>query len=80
MPLYSRSPDLTCLDFYLWGRVKELVVANRPTTKQDMIQRIRNTIRQIPMAEVEIAVFATRGRLELCINQDGRQFEHLGHH
>lgn len=76
----ARSPDLSCLDFYLWGRIKDLVFANRPTTRQDMINRIRNSISSISIAEVEAAVQSTHGRLIACVANDGRQFEHLGRH
>lgn len=76
----ARSPDLTCLDFYLWGRLKDLVYQTRPTTRDDMKQRIRNAINSISTAEIEAAVMSTRERLHLCVDNDGKQFEHLiGH-
>lgn len=79
-PWPPRSPDLTCLDFYLWGRLKDLVFQTRPTTREDMVNRIRNAIDSISMAEIEATVFSTRQRLRLCIENDGKQFEHLGRH
>lgn len=45
-----------------------------------MIERIMVSSRRIPMAEVEVAVLSTRQRLESCIENDGRQFEHLRRH
>lgn len=42
-----------------------------------MIQRIKNAIRNISVAEVEAAVLSTHDRLRQCIDNDGRQFEHL---
>lgn len=45
-----------------------------------MIERIMESSRRIPMAEVETAVMSTRERLASCIENDGRQFEHLGRH
>lgn len=77
VPWPPRSPDLTCLDFYLWGRVKNLVFNNRPTTAEDMKERIRIAVRSISSAEIELAVESTRERLDLCINNDGKHFEHL---
>lgn len=73
----ARSPDLTSLDFYLWGRIKDLVYITRPTTREDMIARIRNAINNISQAEIETAVLSTRNRLDQCIEADGKQFEHL---
>ena len=36
-PWPPRSPDLTVLDFYLWWKLKDIVFATRPTTRQNMI-------------------------------------------
>lgn len=79
-PWPARSPDLTVLDFYLWGRIKDLVFATQPTTKEDMQDRIRNAINSLSTAEIETAVLSTTQRLRLCIQNNGRQFEHLGRH
>lgn len=79
-PWPARSPDLTCLDFYLWGRVKDIVFATRPTTRDNMIARIRDCLQHISVAEVETAVGSTQERMLQCIENDGRQFEHLGRH
>lgn len=79
-PWPARSPDLTCLDFHLWGRVKDLVFATRPTTRENMIQRIRDCMGTISVAELEAAVLSTRDKMHKCIESDGRQFEHLGRH
>lgn len=76
-PWPARSPDLTCLDFYLWGRVKDIVYKVQPTTRADMIIRIRNALNSLPRAEVEAAVISTRRRVHRCILNDGKQFEHL---
>jgi len=39
-----RSSDLTILDYYLWGRVKDLVYRERSITRDDMIHRISEAI------------------------------------
>ena len=36
-----RSPDLTSPDYFLWGFVKERVMAVAPNTPDDMKERIR---------------------------------------
>lgn len=76
-PWPPRSPDLTCLDFFLWGRIKDIVYQNPPTTREDMILRIENAVNGISRAEIESAVLSTRGRIHDCIANNGRQFEHL---
>lgn len=70
-----RSPDLTCLDFYLWGRIKDLVYQTRPTNREDLIERIRFAINSISRAEIEAAVASTSRRIHLCLNHDGQHFE-----
>lgn len=72
-----RSPDLTCMDFYLWGRLKDLVYTLRPTTRDDMMQRIRNAVYSISGEEVLRAVDSFSSRVELCLENNGLQFEHL---
>lgn len=74
-PWPARSPDLTCLDFYLWGRLKDLVFHEKPTTRENMMERIRNAIRSLSRTEIEAAVFSTENRLNKCIENDGRHFE-----
>ncbi|KAG8284841.1 hypothetical protein J6590_093760, partial [Homalodisca vitripennis] len=38
----SRSPDLSPLDFFLWGAIKDKVYRTPLTTPEDMRERIRN--------------------------------------
>ncbi|KYQ53779.1 hypothetical protein ALC60_07262 [Trachymyrmex zeteki] len=47
-----RSSDLTCLDYYLWGRVKELIYFQRPISK-NMKEKIKNIFREITIQELE---------------------------
>lgn len=67
---------LTVLDFYLWGRLKDLVYENRLTTADDMKDRIREAIRNISAAEIEVSVLSTTERLTLCVANNGGHFEH----
>ena len=39
-----RSPDLTPLDFFLWGHVKTIVYATKPTPLKDLKAKITNMI------------------------------------
>lgn len=76
-PWPARSPDLTVLDFYLWGRIKDLVFKTRPITRDDIKERIREAVRSISVAEIETSVNSTTERLKLCIANDGKHFEYL---
>lgn len=72
-----RSPDLTPLDFFLWGYVKGIVYRTVPTTKEDMKNRIRNAFANVtePMLRNVRETFLRR--LNLCIQENGNIFEHL---
>lgn len=73
----ARSPDLTSPDFYLWGFLKNLVFASKPTTREDMMERIRVACRQIPRDVLLKTVEEFSRRIEMCIQEQGRVFEHL---
>jgi len=42
-----RSPDLNPLDFYLWGHIKTLVYRTKPTSIDDLKERITSVVRDI---------------------------------
>ena len=48
-----RSPDITPLDFFLWGYLKSEVYVNRPNNVDDLKQRIRQEIRLISPEVIE---------------------------
>lgn len=75
-----RSPDLTPLDFYLWGRMKDIVYSNIINTRDDLINRIHEAGVEIQaeLRNVDIAN-SLRTRILLCIQNGGQHFEHLLH-
>lgn len=77
VPYPPRSPDLTCMDYYLWGRIKNMVYTEKPTTRHDMMDRIRNAVQIISGDEILRAVVSFENRIEKCIENEGRIFEHL---
>lgn len=72
-----RSPDLTPLDFFLWGFIKEKVYATEPTTIEDMQERIREAFRSITPQILRNVQNDFRRRVRVCIQQNGGLFEHL---
>lgn len=72
-----RSPDLTPLDFFLWGHIKNEVYRTVPTTVEDMRERIRAAFRGISPEVLRAVSRACESRLRLCLQQEGRHFEHL---
>lgn len=75
----ARSPDLTPLDFFLWGYLKSKVYVTKPNDIEDLKQRIRHEIRQITPEMLRNVRDAFYFRLALCQERNGAHFEHLLH-
>lgn len=72
-----RSPDLTPLDYFLWGFVKERVFLTEPTTIENMKDRIRNAFEEITPEVLQRVRASFQMRLTQCIQVNGGVFEHL---
>lgn len=70
-----RSPDLTPLDFWLWGYLKDRVYLSRPENLETLQQRIIDVCREIPPNFIWNATHGVIRRCELCVQQGGGQFE-----
>lgn len=78
IPWPARSPDLSPVDFFMWGYLKEFVYQVRSADLDDLKNRIRMGCRI--MTHGMILSSCNRGlrrRLEACVHADGAQFEHL---
>lgn len=53
----ARSPDITLLDYFLWGTLKIIVYQDRPTTSKNMKQRIIAAYAKISPEEWKVYVF-----------------------
>lgn len=73
----ARSPDLTKLDFFLWGHVKGIVYNDPPTTVINMQQRIRDAFASISPQMLRRVERSFQERVNLCIDENGRHIEHL---
>nr|XP_015922443.2 uncharacterized protein LOC107450974 [Parasteatoda tepidariorum] len=79
VPWQPRSPDLTPLDFYLWGHMKSIVYETPVTSDMDLIARIAEAavrVRDTP-GQFERVRESMRRRCETCIVANRRNFEHL---
>src|SRR5215469_2188886 len=70
-----RSPDLNPLDFYLWGHIKTTVYRTKPTTINELRQRIINAVRAIPVEHPQNAFREFERRIRLIIVNDGAHVE-----
>ena len=76
-PWPARSPDLTPLDFYPWGKVKDEAYFNRPESREEMKQKIKDICANVPASELNAVDRNFRRRLQKCIDQQGGIFEHI---
>jgi len=71
------SPDLTLLDFYLWGTLKDVVYRRKPATLGDLRAEIRAACAAIPINTLTEVVQSTARRCNRCLAANGNHFEHL---
>ena len=73
----ARSPDLTPMDFFLWGYLKDKVYCTKPRIIDALKMEIERQCRDIPN-DLFFDVCEFLGvRYQRCLNNNGRQFEHL---
>lgn len=75
----ARSPDLSALDFFLWGFMKSIVYRTPVQDLQDLEQRIEQAVRQITPEMVANCKRSLLERARCCVQQQGGHFEHLIH-
>lgn len=71
----ARSPDLTCLDFFLWGYVKERVYQTPSNTPQELRNKIESAFRTITPQILDNVQKDFLRRVRLCIEVNGQHFE-----
>lgn len=72
----ARSPDLTPLDFYLWGRLKSLVYEKPVNTREELIERIYEAVAIVKeeLRNIDLAAELQKRAL-LCQQESGGHFE-----
>jgi len=73
----ARSPDLTPMDFFLWGHLKSVVYKTPPADLQDLRNRIVQECRAIPRETFQKVRLEFQNRLFYCMERNGEHFEHL---
>jgi len=72
-----RSPDLSSLDFFLWGYLNNVVYSKTPTTRENMMERIILVCHSISRNVLLSTVDSFERRVQLCVDNNGQIFEHL---
>lgn len=73
----ARSPDLTPLDFFLWGYLKSKVYQTKPLNLDELRERIIQEMEDITTETYRNATRAFYTRLGHCQAVEGQHFEHL---
>ena len=73
----ARSPDLTPLDYFYWGYLKDRVYKTKPRNLVELRERIELESANISPEAIENVVNAFYHRLAYCQEVNGEQFEHL---
>lgn len=71
-----RSPDLTPMDFSVWGIIKDLVYATKPQNIQDLRQKIEEAFHYFSPELCSVICLSVPDRCRSCIANNGLQFEH----
>lgn len=71
----ARSPDITPLDFFLWGYVKNEVYLTPPNNIDELKDRISEAIANISNDVKLNVVRSVTRRCELCTEKNGQHFE-----
>lgn len=76
IPWPPRSPDLTIMDFYLWGYLTQKVYASHLEPDLDNLKiRITEAIQAIPLQEIRNAYKAFIKKVQRCEEVGGETFE-----
>lgn len=74
----ARSPDLTPLDFFLWGTLKDMVYKERCNNIDELREKINEGVRVLNEGGTIINYKRSLlKRYTLCIAQNGGHIEHL---
>ena len=75
IPWPARSPDVTPLDFFLWGYVKDQVFKTPVFEINELEQRIRDTVMRVKLNMLRNAWRELRTRLQFLIENQGQHIE-----
>lgn len=70
-----RSPDLTPVDFFLWGVVKTKVYASPVNTRAELLERVTAAFEELDPVTIRAATQSVRNRCLKCLEVGGRHFE-----
>lgn len=73
----ARSPDLTPVDYYVWGMMKELVYNEEIQSRVQLVAKIERAALQLRQEiRLRTTTVEIRRRARKCIRNNGSHFEH----
>ena len=69
------TTDLTPIDFFLWGFLKNKVYATKPETIDELQVAIERECAQIPNEMILDVCDSVASRCQQCLDQNGHLFE-----
>lgn len=73
----ARSPDITPLDFFMWGHLKNQVYTRQYQTVEELQDAVVQAVNGISPLMLRRSCEAALSRCRLCIRENGDLFEHL---
>ena len=70
-----QSCDLTPLDYYLWGTVKDTCYANKPETIDALKDNIREAVGAIPLHTIDNVLKNWTNRVDYCMASRGSHLD-----
>ncbi|XP_071641191.1 uncharacterized protein [Temnothorax longispinosus] len=74
---HPRSPDLTPMDFFVWGYIRDQVYEMLPPCRNEFIQKIEAACQEITPVMLSKVRENIMRRIALCAEENGSYFEHL---
>ena len=71
----ARSPDLTPMDFFVWGWVKDQVYRQPVNSLNQLKARITQTMHEMPLDFARNSLLSFKRRLQTCIDNNGQHVE-----
>lgn len=72
-----RSPDLSPLDYFAWGYLKNKVYQNKPTNLIQLKENIRSEMAAISRAMCRRVIANLRSRLKECQQRNGHHLDNI---
>ena len=77
IPWPPRSPDLTPMEFFLWGYLKSKVYETDPATISELKENIVREVNGIPTSLLQRVARNTEARFQECVRRDGQHLDEI---